>query len=58
MKDRTVADLCLTTHNTHKRQMTMPSAGFEPAILGRERPQTDITDGAATGTGSQDLYSR
>jgi len=25
-------DLCLTTHNTHKRQTSMPSAGFEPAI--------------------------
>ena len=25
-------DLCLTTHNTHKRQISMPPAGFEPAI--------------------------
>ena len=23
-------DLCLTTHNTHKRQTSMPPAGFEP----------------------------
>jgi hypothetical protein len=22
----------LTTHNTHKRQTSMPTAGFEPAI--------------------------
>jgi hypothetical protein len=33
-------DLCLATHNTHKRQTFMPSAGFEPIIPGSERPQT------------------
>jgi len=25
-------DLYLTTHNTHKRQTSMPSPGFEPTI--------------------------
>jgi hypothetical protein len=30
-------DLYLTTHNTHKRQTSMPSAGFEP-IPASERP--------------------
>jgi hypothetical protein len=43
-------DLQLTTHNTHKRQTLMPSAGFETAIPTSERPQTYATDRAATGT--------
>ena len=30
-------DLYLTTHNTHKRQTSMPAAGFESANLARER---------------------
>jgi hypothetical protein len=37
-------DLYLTTHNTHKRQTSMPSVGFEPAIPVTERPQTDALD--------------
>jgi hypothetical protein len=32
-------DLYLTTHNTHKRQTSMPPVGFEPAILVSQRPQ-------------------
>ena len=44
-------DLYLTIHNTHKRQTSMPSAEFEPAIPISERPQTLGLDGAATGTG-------
>jgi hypothetical protein len=32
-------DLYLTTHNTHKRQTSMPPAGFEQAIPASERPQ-------------------
>ena len=43
-------DLYLTTHNAHKRQTSMPSAGFEPIILAGERPQTYALDGAATRT--------
>jgi hypothetical protein len=33
-------DLYLTTHNTHKRQTSIISARFEPAIPASERPQT------------------
>jgi hypothetical protein len=33
----------------------MPSAGFEPATLASERPQTHALDGAATGIGSFSL---
>ena len=31
-------DLYLTTHNTHKRQTSMPPAGFEPVIPASLRP--------------------
>jgi hypothetical protein len=44
-------DLYLTTHNTHKRQTSMPPAGFEPTILSSERPQTHTLDRVATGIG-------
>jgi hypothetical protein len=44
-------DLYLTTHNTHKRQTSMPSARFEPTIPVSERPQTYALDRAATGIG-------
>jgi hypothetical protein len=30
-------DLCLTTHNTHNRQISMPRVGFEPTIAAGER---------------------
>jgi hypothetical protein len=43
----------LTTHNTHKRKTFMPSAGFEPTIPARERPQTHALDTAATGIGNK-----
>jgi hypothetical protein len=33
-------ELCLTTHNTHKRQTFMPPAGFEPTFPASGRPQT------------------
>jgi hypothetical protein len=46
-------DLYLTTHNTHKRQTSMPPAGFEPTIPASERPQTQALDCAATGIGVQ-----
>ena len=32
-------DLYLTTHDTHNRQISMPSVGFEPTISADERPQ-------------------
>ena len=44
-------DLCLTTHNTHNRQTSMPTAVFEPTISAGERPQTYALDRAATRTG-------
>jgi hypothetical protein len=50
-------DLYLTTHNTHKRQTSMPLVGFEPTILVSERPQTHVLDRTATGIGkSIDLH--
>jgi hypothetical protein len=54
--DQLVADLYLTTHNTNKRQTSMPSAGFEPTISAGEQPQTYALDRAATGTGNQTYY--
>jgi hypothetical protein len=32
-------DLCLTTHDTHNRQISMPPVGFEPTVSVGERPQ-------------------
>ena len=37
-----------TTHNTHKRQISMPSAEFDPANLASERPQTHALDRVGT----------
>ena len=45
-------DLYLTTHNTHNRQTSMSTVGFEPTISADERPQTHALDRAATGTGA------
>jgi hypothetical protein len=47
-------DLYLTHTNTHKRQISMPSAGFEPTIPASKRPQTHALDCAATGIGDDD----
>ena len=44
-------DLYLTTHNTNKRQTSMPQAGFEQAVPVSERTETHAIDCAATGTG-------
>ena len=44
-------DLYLTTHNTHNRQISVPSVGFKPTISAGELPQTYALDRAATGTG-------
>jgi hypothetical protein len=35
------------THNTHKRQASMPLAGFEPTILASELPPTHALNRAA-----------
>jgi hypothetical protein len=44
-------DLLLTKHNTHKRQISRPTAGLEPVIPASERPQTHALDRAASGFG-------
>ena len=44
-------DLCLTTHNTHNRQTSMPRVGFEPTISAGEWSKTYALDRAATETG-------
>ena len=38
-------------HNTQKRQISMPSAGFEPATPASEWPQAHTISRAAAGTG-------
>ena len=44
-------DFYLTTHNTHKRQISMILAGFKPEISESELPQTHTLDHAATRIG-------
>ena len=46
-------DLYLTTHNTLNRHTSMTPAGFEPAILASERPQTYTLDREASETGTK-----
>jgi hypothetical protein len=43
--------LFLKTYNTHKRQTSMPRAGFETTIPASKRPQTHALDCGATGIG-------
>jgi hypothetical protein len=48
-------DLYLTTHNNHKKQISMPPplrAGFEPTTTASEQPQTPTLDRADTGISS------
>ena len=53
MRDRPVADISTcTTPNTHKRQTSMPLAGFEPVIPASEWLQTLALGHATTGIGS------
>jgi hypothetical protein len=42
-------DPSLTTHNTHNRQTSTPTAGFEPTIPASERPKTHTSHRVATG---------
>jgi hypothetical protein len=49
-------DLYLTTHNTHKRQTSVPPLGFEPTILVSELPKTHALDRTATGSGNLYVY--
>jgi hypothetical protein len=44
-------DLYLTTHDTRRRQTSMPPAGFEPTVPVSERPPTHALDRKATGIG-------
>jgi len=44
-------DFHLVTYNTHKRQTSIPTAGFEPTVSAGEWPQTYALDHTATGTG-------
>jgi hypothetical protein len=44
-------ELYLTTHNIHKRQTSIPVAGFEPAVPAKERPQPHALDCGASGIG-------
>ena len=50
-------DLYLTTHNTHKRQTSMPPAEFEPAISPSVRPQTYALDRSVTGIFDNIIFS-
>jgi hypothetical protein len=43
--------LYLKTHNTHKREISMSLAGFDPAIPSNKRSQTHALDRVATGIG-------
>jgi hypothetical protein len=51
-------DLYLTTHNTHKRQTSMPPAVFELAIPASKWPQSCALDHAATGIGKNNLQDK
>ena len=51
-------DLYLTTHNTHNRQTSIPSAGLEPTIPASERPQTHALSRAATEIGKDKLINQ
>ena len=50
-------ELYVTAHNTHKRQTSMPPAGFEPAIPASERPQTHALDRVTTEIGRVVVYA-
>ena len=50
-------DLYRTTHNTHNRQTALPSAGFEPKVPARERPQNYPLGLAATGVSPLNTFS-
>jgi len=52
MSDRPAAEAATyTSHNKHKRQTSMPSAGFKLAIPAIKRLETYSLDRMATGTG-------
>jgi hypothetical protein len=53
-------DLYVARHNTRKRQTSMPTAGFEPAVPASDKPQTLTLDRSVTGmdfVGDKRVYS-
>jgi hypothetical protein len=52
MSNQPNAENYFTTHITHTRQISVPSAGFEPAISAGEQPQTHALDRLAAATGN------
>jgi len=53
--DHPDAETYLTTHNTHKKQIYVPPAGFGPIIPASERLQTHTLDSSAAGIGDRPL---
>jgi len=49
--------LYLTTQNTHKRQNSIPPAGFDRTIPVKERPKDHTLDPATTEVGIHLIYS-
>ena len=55
--DKLVADATnYATHNKHKRRISMPSAGFEPATAAVERPHAYALERTVTGIVSVFMY--
>ena len=54
--DQLDTDLCLTTHNNHKRQKSKPPAEFEATITASERPQTYAIGSATPGIAHMVLF--
>jgi len=48
MSDQLGRDLYLTAHGTRNRKISVPLAGFEPAIPAIKRPQTHALDRAGS----------
>ena len=48
----------MRNNSIYKRQTSMSSAGFKPAILATERPQTQALESAVTGIGCSFFLSR
>ena len=56
--DQLVAEAATyTTHNIHKRQISTPSAGFEPAIPAINRPQNYALTARAPGAAGKNQSS-
>ena len=51
-------ELYLIKHNTHNRQTSMPTTGFDPRMSASKRPRTHTLVGPATGIGFKVNYQR